>query len=244
MAMDVFKNLAYGVVLLPPTPPNLGTALTLANGHGARFGAAPFSVSVWPFGVPADPTNTEIVRVTAKAGDVFTIQRQQEGTQLRTILAGDQVAQAMTTRFLTDLITDLAATMDAKIAAAVAPLSTKAYVDAQDAALRTPRVGAGTTNATMTPNADLHDIIEHYQQATALAINAPLGTPHDGQLIIIRIRDNGAAQALTWSSAYMSSTNVPLPTTTSATRLLTIGFRYHSNLYAKWQMVAFAQGEN
>jgi hypothetical protein len=115
MAMDVLKNFAYTGVLIAPEPPSFGTSLTVYNGESARFPAPPFSVSVWPIGLAATPANAEILRVTAIAGDVWTIQRQQEGTQARAIEANDQIAQAMTVDTINDLIADLKAYTDSKI---------------------------------------------------------------------------------------------------------------------------------
>ena len=119
MAADVLKNLAFGTVLFPPTPPNLGTSLTLNAGHAARFPAPPFTAAVWPFGLPADPSNCELVRVTARSGDVLTSQRQFESTLERSIEANDYVAQPITAG-LTDYANDLKAYTD-QVAAIPAP---------------------------------------------------------------------------------------------------------------------------
>jgi hypothetical protein len=252
MAMDTFKNLAYGVVLLPPTPPNLGTSLTLASGHGARFPAAPFNISIWPFGVPADPVNCEIARCTGRANDVLTIQRQQEGTQLRTILVGDAVAQAMTAKAISDLMADLRAYTDQKDALM------KQYVDNLDAAQRTyldsrdnavaaqsllrhPRTWNVQTAATpVNMDVDLYDQTYVYQQATPLTMGNTTGTAFEGQGVLVRIRDSGVAIPISWSSVWMSATSVPLPTATVALKTLSVAFRFNG-LYAKWQMLAVAQ---
>jgi hypothetical protein len=130
MAMDLLKNFAYSGVQVPPTPANLGTSITVYGGTSNRFPAPPFSVSIWPIGLPADPTNAEIVRVTAVVGDIWQIVRQQEGSSARAIEANDQIAQAMTVKTINDLKADLQAYTNS----AVAPLANKSYVDAQNAA--------------------------------------------------------------------------------------------------------------
>lgn len=125
--MDVFKNFAYSMVVVAPTPPNLGTTLTVPSGHSARFPAPPFSVSVWPIGLPADPTNAEIIRVTAIADDVWTIQRGRESTHNRAIEVTDQLAQAMTVQTINDLKADLQAAAQGSAATQVAAL--RSYLD-------------------------------------------------------------------------------------------------------------------
>ena len=253
MPYDTLKNLAYGTVLIAPAPPNAGTSLTLATGHGGRFGAAPFSVSIWPFGVPADPTNTEIVRVISKAGDVFTIQRQQEGSQPRTILTGDQVAQAMTARFITDLTNTLLAYTDNK------DLNMKTYVDNLDAAQRTyidtrdnqvnslalqryPRTWNIPSAATpVITNIDLYDQVFIYQQPTGmpLTIANPTGSVSEGMGLLIRIRDQGGSPpSISWGNAFIPGGSVPLPTATVAWKTMSMAFRYNG-LYQQWMMLAY-----
>jgi hypothetical protein len=240
MAIDTLKNLAYGVVLLPPTPPHLGTTLTLASGHGARFPAAPFSISVWPFGVPADPTNCEICRCTAKTVDALTIQRVQEGSQQRTILAGDQVAQALTNKWITDLVADYKAYTDSAIA------TFKLYVDNADtnvkaaALLRAPRSWNIATAATpVITDINVYDEVFVYSQATPLTIGNPTGTAAEGQSLVIRLY-GGAVQPLTFGSAFASGCSVPLPTSMPAFKTLALGFRYNG-VSTKWAMLALAQ---
>ena len=102
--MDAYTNFALGAVLTPPSPATSGTALTLASGHGARLPAPPFNATVWPVAALPDPTNAEIVRVTAIAGDVLTITRAQESTTARSIVAGDWLAATLTKKTLDDLV--------------------------------------------------------------------------------------------------------------------------------------------
>jgi hypothetical protein len=78
--------------------------------------------------------------------------------------------------------------------------------------------------------------------ATAATIAAPSGTPTDGQKLIIRIKDNGTAQALTWtitSGAYRA-VGVLLPTTTVVSKSLYVGCIYNSQ-DVFWDVVATAQ---
>jgi hypothetical protein len=247
MAIDSLRNFAYGVVQTAPSPPSSGTSLTLNTGHGARFPAAPFSISVWAFGVPSDPTNAEIVRVTAKTGDVLTIQRQQEGSAPRTILSGDQVAQAMTGKFITDLITDLHAYSDfvvntLRVDMNAQDAAQKTYIDTAVAGTYLPRVYSAATAPAAALNTDAYDMMTFYSLAQPLNFANTLGTPHEGQSMYIRLADNGVAgQPLTWSGQYGSAINgVALPSSTTIFRTLQMAFRYNV-AHAKWEMVAVVQ---
>jgi hypothetical protein len=102
-AIDAYTNFAYSKVFAPPTVPLSGTSLSLAAGTSARLPAVPFNAAVWPATDYPDPTNAEIVRVTAVVGDVVTMVRAQEGTVPRTILVGDAFAATITRKTLDDL---------------------------------------------------------------------------------------------------------------------------------------------
>lgn len=101
-----------------------------------------------------------------------------------------------------------------------------------------PRIGSEASNATPTVNTDLYDAYS----ITALAANitsfGASGTPVDFQKLIIRIKDNGTARTIAWSSAFQAR-GTALPTTTVASKVLTIGFIYDSAT-SKWGCVAVA----
>jgi len=103
MAFDTHKIFAYSTVASAPSPTSSGTSLEVASGDGALFPAPPFNCTVWPAGTTPRISNAEIVRVTGKTGDVFTIARTQEGSSARSIIAGDQIAQSITPKSLTDI---------------------------------------------------------------------------------------------------------------------------------------------
>lgn len=110
MSIDARTNFAYGTVLTAPTPATSGTTMTLSSGAGALMPAVPFNLTIWPTGANPLASTAEIVRVTAMTGDSITaMTRAQEGTSARTIVAGDQVAQTWTKKFVDDLETDIAA---------------------------------------------------------------------------------------------------------------------------------------
>lgn len=103
MAFDAHKNFAISTVATAPSPASSGTSLVVAAGEGALFPAVPFNAVVWAAGANPISTNAEVVRVTGIATDTFTITRTQESTSARTIVAGDQIAAAVTAKTLTDV---------------------------------------------------------------------------------------------------------------------------------------------
>lgn len=103
MGWDAHKNLAVATVATAPSPATSGTSLVVTSGQGARFPATPFNAVIWPAWYPPDPTNAEIVRVTARSTDTLTIVRAQEGTGARTVLAGDLISNAITTLSITEI---------------------------------------------------------------------------------------------------------------------------------------------
>jgi len=75
------------------------------------------------------------------------------------------------------------------------------------------------------------------QSAGTLTINAPTGSPYNGQKIILRIRSTNA-QTLSFNAIYAASTDVSMPTATSgSSKYDYLGFIYNGTA-AKWQLVA------
>jgi len=76
-------------------------------------------------------------------------------------------------------------------------------------------------------------------QAGALKFNNPGGTPTEGQKLIIRIKDNGTARALTYDTQFRAM-GTALPSTTVISKTLYLGFIFN-NTDTKWDLVATAQ---
>lgn len=72
--------------------------------------------------------------------------------------------------------------------------------------------------------------------AAAATFAAPSGTPADGNTLLIRIKDNGTARALTWNAIYRAI-GVTLPTTTVISKTMYVGCRYNA-ADSKWDVVA------
>jgi hypothetical protein len=108
----------------------------------------------------------------------------------------------------------------------------------------TPRVNSTTT--TTSPwawNSDSYDQQGFTALANALTINADAGTPTDGQKTIFRIKDNGTARALTWTTGTTKSfraIGVALPTITIANKNTYVGCIYNT-ADTRWDVVAVSQ---
>ncbi len=101
--MDAHKNFATSLVATAPSPASSGTSLVVTAGDGSKFPAAPFNAVVWATGVQPTTANAEVVRVTAVSTDTLTITRAQESSSARSIVVGDQIANAITAKALTDV---------------------------------------------------------------------------------------------------------------------------------------------
>lgn len=101
----------------------------------------------------------------------------------------------------------------------------------------TKRIGTEASSATSTPTADSVDEWNVTALAAADAFAAPTGTPTDGQELVIRIKDNGTARALTWNAIYRASSDLALPSTTIISKTLYLGFKYNA-ADSKWDLLA------
>jgi hypothetical protein len=110
-----------------------------------------------------------------------------------------------------------------------------AYVDSSE------NIQSFVSDTTVTPNADTDNYIDITGLASDLTIANATGTPRNFQKLIIRIKDNGSARVLTFDTSYVAG-GVDLPTTTTASKIMNLGFIYNTaNALNKWQLVAYAQ---
>jgi hypothetical protein len=72
--------------------------------------------------------------------------------------------------------------------------------------------------------------------SAGIAINAPTGTPLNGNKLIFRLKDNGTARALSWNAIFRAI-GVTIPLTTVANKTIYIGAIYNSD-DTKWDAVA------
>ena len=104
--------------------------------------------------------------------------------------------------------------------------------------LRKPLVSTETSSATPTINTDQvesHSITALATNVTSFTTNLS-GTPVNFQRLLIRIKDNGTARTLAWGASFEAK-GVALPTTTTISKVLTVGFIYDT-VSAKWGCVA------
>lgn len=102
----------------------------------------------------------------------------------------------------------------------------------------TKRVVTIASSATPTPNGDITDIYKITALAEAAEFAAPTGTPTNGQMLLIRIKDNGTARALSWNAIYRAGTDIALPTTTVVSKTMYVLFIYNS-ADIKWDLVDY-----
>jgi hypothetical protein len=101
-----------------------------------------------------------------------------------------------------------------------------------------PNVQSVTSAATVTPTT-LNDEVVITAQAVALALANPTGTAVQGESLIIRIKDNGTARAITYDTQYRAI-GVTLPTTTVISKTVYLGFIYNST-DTKWDCIGVSQ---
>jgi hypothetical protein len=99
-----------------------------------------------------------------------------------------------------------------------------------------PRVTSAASASTLTPSIATADVYAYTALATGLTINAPTGTPVDGDKLIFRILDNGTARSLTWDATY-TVIGVTLPTTTTVNKTTYVGCIYNAN-NTRWDVIA------
>ena len=100
----------------------------------------------------------------------------------------------------------------------------------------------GAAGGTITPTSDSTNQYTITALGAAATIAIPSGTPIDGQKLTIRIKDNGTARALTWttSAGGYRIIGTTLPVTTVVSKTVYIGCVYNS-ADSFWDVVAVAQ---
>lgn len=103
------------------------------------------------------------------------------------------------------------------------------------------RVTTIASSATPTPAADISDMFTVTALAISATFGAPTGTVIDGQSLLIRIKDNGAARALNFNAIYRTGIDFALPTTTVISKTIYLQFVYNA-ADVKWDAVGLTQG--
>ncbi len=101
----------------------------------------------------------------------------------------------------------------------------------------TQRVVAIADGTSVTINADTTDIATQANTQTAgtLTINAPTGTPVNGQKLLFRLR-SATIQTFSWGASYAGSSDLPLPSASSGSNKFDyMGFIWNSTV-SQWQL--------
>lgn len=108
----------------------------------------------------------------------------------------------------------------------------------------TQRVYSSTTETSPWAwNSGNYDVLAITALANNLTINADSGSPTNGQKVTFRIKDNGTARTLSWTTGATNSfraIGVTLPTSTVANKTVYIGCLYNS-ADSRWDVIAIAQ---
>lgn len=105
------------------------------------------------------------------------------------------------------------------------------------------RVVTTATATSITINADTTDIalMANTQAAGTFTVNAPSGTPYEGQTLVFRMRSTNV-QTFSWNAIFQGATSLSLPTSSSgSSKYDYFGFMYNS-IAAKWQLVGLSLG--
>lgn len=213
-------NAAYSILSTDKTV-YTGTAFT-----AARIWTLPNATSVNPFYEILVIDNLQTVTAT----NTLTV-AVQSGQYLNGVLNGTEVIQnpGGWRRLVSDGINNW--TFDAGI---VRISKTQTLTNKRI----TQRVTSITSSATPTPNADTDDEYVITALAAAAAFVTPSGAPTEGQTLLIRIKDNGTARALSFDSGYRFSTDQPAPTTTVIGKTMYLGFVYNFT-DSKWDCLGW-----
>lgn len=102
-----------------------------------------------------------------------------------------------------------------------------------------PRVTAVASTNSLTPNADTTDIVDVTALSQGMTINAPTGTPANGQALLYRIKDNGTGRSLSYNATHVA-VGVTLPTSTTANKWTYILERWNATANA-WHVVSIGR---
>lgn len=115
--------------------------------------------------------------------------------------------------------------------------ATGVYVNGVAVQQSTANVQTVSSSASITPTTS-NDLVDVTALAVNTAINAPTGTPTEGQALLIRIEPTGA-YTITWNAIYQAI-GVTLPTTTTSGKKIYVACCYNSN-DTKWDVIGVTE---
>lgn len=220
------------------------TSCSVAAGDGARFpapaSAGSFLATIWnqtDYAEASLDPDREIVLVTARSTDDFTITRAQESTVDGNHNTGGKtygIALTMTKGVYDALYkedgTDVPVT-DGGTGASTAIGAVRNLLG----------VTQWTDAATVTPDSDatLFGFLATVSQDTTLA--NPTGTPSNGQPLTMRIKSS-AVRTWTWGANYRGSNDKALPTGSAGSSLTEYYKFIYNSADTKWDLVSVIVG--
>ncbi len=97
------------------------------------------------------------------------------------------------------------------------------------------RVQTTASSASLTINSDITDLYTITALAANITFNNPTGTPNNGDLLEIRMKDNATARTIAWGANFASTTTT-LPATTVISTWLRILLEWSSDT-SKWECI-------
>lgn len=98
------------------------------------------------------------------------------------------------------------------------------------------RVNSTASASAITPDLSSFEIYALTSLAANLTVNAPIGSPLDGDSLLFRILDNGTSRTITWNSTY-TAIGVTLPTATTVSKMSYVG-AFYNTANTRWDVVA------
>ena len=102
-----------------------------------------------------------------------------------------------------------------------------------------PRLSVAASAASLAPNIDTYNQYTITAQAAALVLANPAGTPTDGDIIIVTLKDNGTSQAITYGTAYANISGLDSLIATVIGKWHVLGIRY-SAAATQWQILSIS----
>lgn len=111
------------------------------------------------------------------------------------------------------------------------------------AAVNTPRISTVSYGATVTPDCSTTDVLNIGALTGNLTLAAPSGTPVDGQILTVRlVQDGTGGRTITYNAIYAFGTDITaaLDPTAASSKWERV-FQYHSG-DSKWRAVGIVRG--